>query len=217
MKKHQCALFDLDGVIVDTAKFHFLAWKKIASILNYDLTQIDNEKLKGVSRSDSLDMILKMANKNIETSKFKEYLVQKNLTYLEYIKDINPQDILPGISEALSLLKNKNIKIGLGSASKNAKIILERLGLIHYFEVIIDGNKVEKSKPHPQVFLKASSNLGIVPEKCLVFEDSNAGIQSAKAAGMTAVAIGSPEKFSNEDFCYPDFLTLIQNDLDKLF
>ena len=148
MKKHQCALFDLDGVIVDTAKFHFLAWKKIASILNYDLTQIDNEKLKGVSRSDSLDMILKMANKNIETSKFKEYLVQKNLTYLEYIKDINPQDILPGISEALSLLKNKNIKIGLGSASKNAKIILERLGLIHYFEVIIDGNKVEKSKPN---------------------------------------------------------------------
>ena len=217
MKKHQCALFDLDGVIVDTAKFHFLAWKKIASILNYDLTQIDNEKLKGVSRSDSLDMILKMANKNIETSKFKEYLVQKNLTYLEYIKDINPQDILPGISEALSLLKNKNIKIGLGSASKNAKIILERLGLIHYFEVIIDGNKVEKSKPHPQVFLKASSNFGIVPEKCLVFEDSNAGIQSAKAAGMTAVAIVSPEKFSNEDFCYPDFLTLIQNDLDKLF
>jgi beta-phosphoglucomutase len=128
MKKHECALFDLDGVIVDTAKFHFLAWKKIASILNYDLTPIDNEKLKGVSRSDSLDMILKMANKNIETSKFKAYLIQKNLTYLEYIKDINPQDILPGISEALSLLKNKNIKIGLGSASKNAKIILERLG-----------------------------------------------------------------------------------------
>ena len=217
MKKHKCALFDLDGVIVDTAKFHFLAWKKVSSIFSYDLTLSDNERLKGVSRSDSLRIILKMANITLKPLVFQQFLIQKNQDYLDCIKDINPQDILPGIYDALIFLKQKQIKIGLGSASKNAKIILDRLELTSFFEVVIDGNSVVKSKPHPEVFLNGSSALGVNPDKCLVFEDSASGILAAKAAGMTAVAIGSPESFSNEDFCYPNFLTLVQSDLKELF
>ena len=120
MKKHDCALFDLDGVLVNTAKFHFLAWKKIASIFNYDLTSNDNEQLKGVSRSDSLQIILKMANTVIEPSKFEKYLAQKNLDYLDFIQDLGPKDILPGIFETLIFLNKRKVKIGLGSASKNA-------------------------------------------------------------------------------------------------
>jgi beta-phosphoglucomutase len=217
MKKHDCALFDLDGVIVDTAKFHFLSWKKIASIFNYDLTSNDNEQLKGVSRSDCLQIILKMANTVIEPSKFEKYLAQKNLDYLDFIQDLGPKDILPGIFETLIFLNKRKVKIGLGSASKNAEVILSKLGLTSFFEIVIDGNKVNKSKPHPEVFLRGSLALGVAPEKCLVFEDSASGIISAKAAGMTAVAIGNPDKFLNEDFCYPNFLSLVKNDLDKLF
>ena len=169
MKKHDCALFDLDGVIVDTAKFHFLAWKKIASIFNYDLTSNDNEQLKGVSRSDSLQIILKMANTVIEPSKFEKYLAQKNLDYLDFIQDLGPKDILPGIFETLIFLNKRKVKIGLGSASKNAEVILNKLGLTSFFEIVIDGNKLNKSKPHPEVFLRGSSALGVAPEKCWFF------------------------------------------------
>jgi len=217
MKKHQCALFDLDGVIVDTAKHHFLAWKKVASNLGYILTEEDNEQLKGVSRPDSLQIILKMARKSIDSKDFEACLVQKNKDYLESIKNVSPGDVLPGITDALAFLNKKRIKIGLGSASKNAKVILDRLELTSYFEVIIDGNQVEKSKPDPEVFLKGSTALQIAPEYCVVFEDSASGILAAKAAGMTAIALGNPKVFSNYDFCYPDFLPLVDRDLAQLF
>lgn len=217
MKKHQCALFDLDGVIVDTAKHHFLAWKKVASNLDYILTEEDNEQLKGVSRPDSLQIILKMARKSIDSKDFEACLVQKNKDYLESIKNVSPGDVLPGITDALAFLNKKRIKIGLGSASKNAKVILDRLELTSYFEVIIDGNQVEKSKPDPEVFLKGSTALQIAPEYCVVFEDSASGILAAKAAGMTAIALGNPKVFSNYDFCYPDFLPLVDRDLAQLF
>ena len=144
-KKHLCALFDLDGVIVDTAKYHFLAWKKIAKNIGYDLTHEDNEKLKGVSRQDSLNIILDLANVTIDLEVFNHFLIQKNDDYLLLIQSISPNDILPGIFKALTFLKDREIKIGLGSASKNAKIILQKLQLMDYFEVIIDGNIVIKS------------------------------------------------------------------------
>ncbi|MEO2099456.1 MAG: beta-phosphoglucomutase [Flavobacteriaceae bacterium] len=217
MKKHQCALFDLDGVIVDTAKYHFLAWKKVASNFGYILTEEDNEQLKGVSRPDSLQIILKMSRKSIDSKDFEACLVQKNKDYLESIKNVIPGDVLPGITDALAFLNKKRIKIGLGSASKNAKVILDRLELTSYFEVIIDGNQVEKSKPDPEVFLKGSTALQIAPEYCVVFEDSASGILAAKAAGMTAIALGNPKVFSNYDFCYPDFLPLVDRDLAQLF
>ena len=158
-----------------------------------------------------------MAQTTLDDSNIKRYLIQKNEDYLKYIKDINPQDILPGIFETLTILKEKKVKIGLGSASKNASIILDRLELTSFFDVIIDGNQVDKSKPHPEVFLRGSEALGVNPLQCVVFEDSSSGILAAKAAGMTAVAIGAYETFTKQDYCYPNFLPLVQRGLGELF
>jgi len=217
MKTHTSALFDLDGVIVDTAKYHFLAWKKIASNFGYELSKENNEKLKGVSRPKCLKIILELSNFDLNENSFSYYLNKKNEIYLEYIKNINSENLLPGISEALNYLKEKNIKIGIGSASKNAIFILEKLKLVQFFDVIIDGNQIVNSKPDPEVFLKGSKALGVLPETCVVFEDSDSGIQAAKAAKMTAIAIGTPEKFSNYDFCFTNFLKIVKSDLDNLF
>jgi beta-phosphoglucomutase len=216
-KKHLCALFDLDGVIVDTAKFHFLAWKKIAKNIGYELTHEDNEHLKGVSRQDSLNIILDLANVTINLEVFNHYLIQKNNDYLILIQSISPNDILPGILEALTFLKERGIKIGLGSASKNAKIILQKLQLMDYFEVIIDGNIVIKGKPDPEVFLKGSTALNVPNDRCIVFEDAFAGIIAAKKAGMTAIALGDKKFFSNADFCFSNFTQLNIKVLSNLF
>tara|TARA_B100000795_G_scaffold179895_1_gene136184 strand:+ start:880 stop:1539 length:660 start_codon:yes stop_codon:yes gene_type:complete len=216
-KKHLCALFDLDGVIVDTAKYHFLAWKKIAKNIGYDLTHEDNEQLKGVSRQDSLNIILDLANVTIDLEVFNHFLIQKNDDYLLLIQSISPNDILPGIFEALTFLKDREIKIGLGSASKNAKIILQKLQLMDYFEVIIDGNIVIKGKPDPEVFLKGCNALNVPNDRCIVFEDAFAGIIAAKKAGMTAIALGDKNFFSNADFCYSDFTQLNVKVLSNLF
>ncbi|MDA9157674.1 HAD hydrolase-like protein, partial [Flavobacteriaceae bacterium] len=161
MEKHQCALFDLDGVVVNTAQYHYLAWKNIAHLVGYDLTFQDNEQLKGVSRPDSLRVILKMAQTSISQDEFDRFLIQKNEDYLVLVQALKTTDILPGISEGLVFLKDKGIKIGLGSASKNALLILEKLNLTSYFDVIIDGNQVKKGKPHPEVFLKGSTALNV--------------------------------------------------------
>ena len=216
-KKHLCALFDLDGVIVDTAKYHFLAWKKIAKNIGYDLTHEDNEQLKGISRQDSLNIILDFANVTINLEVFNHYLIQKNNDYLILIQSISPNDILPGILEALTFLKERGIKIGLGSASKNAKIILQKLQLMDYFEVIIDGNMVIKGKPDPEVFLKGSTALNVPNDRCIVFEDAFAGIIAAKKAGMTAIALGDKKFFSNADFCFSNFTQLNIKVLSNLF
>lgn len=216
-KKHLCALFDLDGVIVDTAKYHFLAWKKIAKNIGYDLTHKDNEQLKGISRQDSLNIILDLANVTINLEVFNHYLIQKNNDYLILIQSISPNDILPGILEALTFLKERGIKIGLGSASKNAKIILQKLQLMDYFEVIIDGNMVIKGKPDPEVFLKGSTALNVPNDRCIVFEDAFAGIIAAKKAGMTAIALGDKKFFSNADFCFSNFTQLNIKVLSNLF
>ena len=216
-KKHLCALFDLDGVIVDTAKYHFLAWKKIAKNIGYDLTHKDNEQLKGISRQDSLNIILDLANVTINLEVFNHYLIQKNNDYLILIQSISPNDILPGILEALTFLKERGIKIGLGSASKNAKIILQKLQLMDYFEVIIDGNMVIKGKPDPEVFLKGSTALNVPNDRCIVFEDAFAGIIAAKKAGMTAIALGDKKFFSNADFCFSNFTLLNIKVLSNLF
>ena len=217
MKIHTCALFDLDGVIVDTANYHFLAWRKIASNFGFELSKENNEKLKGVSRTKCLNIILELSNFDLNENSLNYYLKKKNEIYLDYIKNINSKNILPGISKALNYLKEKNIKIGIGSASKNARFILEKLKLVPFFDVIIDGNQIVNSKPDPEVFLKGSKALGVLPENCVVFEDSDSGIQAAKAAKMTAIAIGTPDKFSNYDFCFTNFLKIVKSDLDNLF
>lgn len=216
-KKHHCALFDLDGVLVDTAKYHFLAWKKIAAEFDYELTEADNEQLKGVSRSDSLKIILSLGKKTLDEVTFESFLHQKNNDYLNLIQEVTPSDLLVGVKRTLDFLKKSKIKIGLGSASKNALIILDKLQITSYFETIVDGNAVQNGKPHPEVFLKGSKALNVAPEDCVVFEDSQAGIIAAKAGGMTAIALGRPESFSKMDYCFPDFEALDNEKLQILF
>lgn len=186
-------ILDLDGVICDTAHFHFLAWHRLAAEYGYELTHADNEQLKGVSRADSLTFILGLANKTLSPEQFQEDLHRKNEWYLELVKDMGPLDVLPGVPSFFAEVAARKIPLALGSASKNANMVLTRVGLIHAFNAIVDASQVTHGKPHPETFLKASDLLGIAPEKCLVFEDSAAGVQAAIAGGMNAIGIGTPE------------------------
>lgn len=184
-------IFDLDGVIVDTAKYHYLAWKRLASELGFNFTEKQNEKLKGVSRMRSLDILLEVGNKNFDDDTKLKLADKKNKWYVEYISKMDTSEILPGVKDFLMLLKKNNIKISLGSASKNSMLILENLKLKDCFDSIIDGNKVSKAKPDPEVFLLGAKELNLSPEECVVFEDAEAGVQAAKAANMKVIGIGS--------------------------
>jgi len=175
-------IFDLDGVIVDTAKFHFLAWRKLANDLGFDITETQNEELKGVSRVKSLEIILGWGGVTLTEDEFMEQMAMKNDNYLSYISGMTKSDILPGVSKIIDFLKENDIPIALGSASKNARNILEKVGLYHSFDAIVDGNDVSKAKPNPEVFLIAADQLNVEPENCVVFEDSVAGIQAANLA-----------------------------------
>lgn len=184
-------LFDLDGVLVDTAKYHFLAWERLAQTLGITFTHEDNERLKGVSRMRSLDIILEIGQVTLDESQKITLADKKNEWYKEYIMKMDESEILSGVSEFLSHIKTLGIKVALGSASKNSPIILERTGLYKYFDAIVDGNDVSSAKPDPEVFLLGAERLGLKPEECIVFEDAQAGIEAAIAGGMKVVAVGS--------------------------
>jgi beta-phosphoglucomutase len=186
-------LFDLDGVIVDTAVFHFQAWRRLAQKLGGDFTEEQNEQLKGVSRVDSLKKIIEWTGATVSDEEFQTLMVEKNEWYLELVQGLGPQDALPGALNFLQTAYDQGIKIALGSASKNAPMILEKLGITPLFTAIIDGNNVVNGKPHPEVFLKGAEALGLEPSECVVFEDSIAGVQAAKAGGMSSVGIGDAE------------------------
>lgn len=186
-------LFDLDGVIVDTAVFHFQAWRRLAQKLGGDFTEEQNEQLKGVSRVDSLKKIIEWTGATVSDEEFQTLMVEKNEWYLELVQGLGPQDALPGALNFLQTAYDQGIKIALGSASKNAPMILEKLGITQLFTAIIDGNNVVNGKPHPEVFLKGAEALGLEPSECVVFEDSIAGVQAAKTGGMSSVGIGDAE------------------------
>ncbi len=188
--KIKACIFDLDGVIVDTAKFHFLAWKRLADELNISFDEHDNEQLKGVSRTTSLEIILRKGSIQYSEEEKQEMAVKKNIWYLEYCSTIDESEILPGIKEFLDELKLKNILIGLGSASKNALLILDKLKLTSYFDAIVDGNKITEAKPNPQVFLRAAEELNVNPNEAIVFEDAEAGVEAAIRGGFYAIGIG---------------------------
>ncbi len=200
MGKIKACLFDLDGVIVDTAKYHYIAWKELANEMGFDFTLDDNERLKGVSRMTSLDILLSIGNVVKSEEEKLDLATKKNENYLSYILKMGPEEILPGTKEFLESLNKEGIKIALGSASKNAMTILERLELTSYFEAIIDGTKVSKAKPDPEVFLKGAEALNVSPSECVVFEDAEAGIEAAIAGGMKCVGIGSPEILNKANF-----------------
>ena len=193
----KACIFDLDGVIVDTAKYHFMAWKKLTVMLNIDFTEKDNERLKGVSRMASLEIILEIGKLAPDEKQKEEYAVLKNKWYLDYIGRMMPEEILPGSLEFISELKNTGIRTAIGSASKNTPLILERLGIANFFDAVADGNNVNKAKPDPEVFLTASGMLGVLPSQCVVFEDAIAGVEAALNAGMFCIGIGSADILTN--------------------
>ena len=209
-------IFDLDGVIVDTAKYHFLAWKKLANQIGIDFTETQNEQLKGVSRVKSLEKILSWANTQIPQDEFQQLMEQKNSDYLEYIAQMNSDEILPDVPKTLSQLIDKNQAIALGSASKNARQILQKVALLDQFEVIVDGNNVTEAKPDPEVFLKAAKELGISPNDCIVFEDSVAGIQAANTANMISIGIGDANVLNEATYVFKDFTEISTAFLEKL-
>jgi len=205
MKKVAACLFDLDGVLVDTARYHYLAWKKLADELGIDFTLEHNELLKGVSRMDSLDIILNIGKLQLSLEKKVELADQKNRVYLDYIRQMSEDEILPGVREFLTALREKKIGVALGSASKNAPLILERLKIGDLFDAVIDGTKVSKAKPDPEVFQKGAEALSAAPEECIVFEDAIAGIDAACNAGMMSVGVGDPSTLIKASLVIPGF------------
>lgn len=207
MNNKKAFIFDLDGVIVDTAKYHFLAWQKLAQELGIEFTPEHNEELKGVSRVRSLDIILDLGGIKASQEEKNKWLIQKNEDYLSYLVNMDESEILPGVLPVLHYLKDKKQLIALGSASKNARPILEKTGIISMFDAIVDGNDVSNAKPDPEVFLRAAQLLHTKNEDAIVFEDSVAGIQAANIANMTSVGIGDAfilheAKYHFEDFTF---------------
>ncbi len=199
MEKFEACIFDLDGVIVDTAKYHYLAWKRLANELGFNFSEEDNERLKGVSRMKSLEILLKIGNIKFDEEFILELAEKKNRWYREYIVKMDESEILKGALEFLESLKADGIKLALGSASKNAMTILKQIEIVSLFDAIIDGNKVSKAKPDPEVFLMGAKELEVSPEKCIVFEDAKAGIEAAKRANMYVVGIGFSDVLKGAD------------------
>lgn len=196
----RACIFDLDGVIVDTARYHYLAWKKLADLLGIRFTEIDNERLKGVSRMASLEIILEIGNVRLDEELKEKYAGLKNEWYIDYISRMTPGDLLPGTRDFIDEVKSAGIKTALGSASKNTPLILDRVEISDLFDVVVDGNIVHKAKPDPEVFTKAAALLGVDATSCVVFEDAAAGIEAALNAGMFSVGIGSAAILKNADF-----------------
>ncbi|MEK9530037.1 MAG: beta-phosphoglucomutase [Flavobacteriaceae bacterium] len=194
MDNVKAVIFDLDGVIVDTAQFHYMAWKKLAAEWNYALKKEDNEQLKGVSRMESVAKIAQWAGIYTTDEKLADVAKRKNDLYLALCANLTPNDVLPGIQELIDELKRRHVQIALGSASKNARFVLDRLGLSTTFDTIVDGNNVSKSKPNPEVFLKAAKQMGALPQSCVVIEDAPAGIEAALSAGMQVIGLGTPHE-----------------------
>lgn len=209
-------IFDLDGVIVDTATYHYEAWKRLANSLGFDFTHEQNEQLKGISRMDSLDLVLGWGNTQKSPVEKIQLAQQKNAWYLELVGKMKPDEILPGVRPFIEELKAAGVRIALGSASKNSAEILERTGISDFFDVIVDGNSVSRSKPDPEVFSRGAELLGLAPESCVVIEDAAAGVEAAHKAGMKVIGIGDPQVLKNADLVIPGTQKLNIDDLKNL-
>jgi beta-phosphoglucomutase len=209
-------IFDLDGVIVDTAKYHYAAWRNLANSLGFDFTEAQNEELKGVSRVNSLEIILKIGNIDLSEDEKKSLLIEKNNEYLDYVNKMTSDEILPGVIDILDFLDENNIKYALGSASKNAPMILKKVGLINRFTALVDGNDVTMAKPNPEVFLIGAKKLCMNPENCVVVEDAIAGIQAANAANMTSIGIGNEKVLAGSDYIFKNMAAITTDFLKNL-
>ena len=204
-KVFTACIFDLDGVIVDTAKYHYLAWRRLAHELGFDFSHEHNEQLKGVSRMRSLEILLEVGGITLSKNEMEEAAARKNSWYVDYISMLKPEEILPGVEKFLNELKEKGVKTAIGSASKNADLILQRIELKDRFDAVIDGHKVTRAKPDPEIFLAAARELGTRPAESIVFEDAQAGIEAAHNGGMPCVGVGDPDILEQADIIINGF------------
>lgn len=212
----KAAIFDLDGVIVSTDEYHYKAWKKIADEESIYFDREINERLRGVGRMESLDIILEKSKKNYSLEEKVELAERKNTLYRELLNNLSSSDILNGVMEVLDTFKKNNIKIAIGSSSRNTEIILNRIGLYNYFDAISDGTQIKNSKPDPEVFLLAAKKLGVNPENCLVFEDADSGVEAAIAGKMKVLAVGSASKNSKANIGINDLSYFKYEDILKI-
>ncbi|PQB04149.1 beta-phosphoglucomutase [Aureitalea marina] len=209
-------IFDLDGVIVDTAQYHYLAWKELADSLGISFSEVENEQLKGVSRIRSLEKILEMGNMTLAQDEFDRLITNKNADYLSYVEGMTREEILADVPRVLRFLSENGQRLALGSASKNARTILGKVGLMDQFDTIVDGTQVSKAKPDPEVFIRAAKELHVPAERCIVFEDALAGIQAANNAGMLSIGIGDPTVLREAAFVFSDFTKISNEFLNEL-
>jgi beta-phosphoglucomutase len=194
-------IFDLDGVLTDSAEYHYLAWKRLADEQGIPFSRLDNEALRGVSRRESLTLLLKGLSISEETAQ--DWMERKNNYYIEFIRQMNPSDLLPGALQLLQEIRKAGLKIAIASASKNADDVIERIGLLGAVDILCDGYSVNEPKPSPELFLYAARKLGIPPSECVVVEDATVGIQAAHAGGMRAIGLGPPERVGNAELILP--------------
>ena len=213
--KIKACIFDLDGVIVDTAKYHYLAWRRLARELGFDFSPRQNERLKGVSRMRSLEILLEEGGLTLSNNEMENAARRKNTWYVDFISTITPDEILPGVPGFLREVRSSGVKSAIGSASKNAGIILDRLQIKELFDVVIDGTQVTKAKPDPEIFLVSAIALHCKPGECLVFEDARAGIEAAKNGGMACVGVGDGNILKQADLIISSFDNLRWNDVLK--
>jgi beta-phosphoglucomutase len=209
-------IFDLDGVIVDTARYHYLAWKRLAKELGFEFTESNNEALKGVSRMASLEILLRVGGITKSPGEKEELAARKNGWYVEYISKMTPAEILPGSVRLLKALRREGILTAIGSASRNAGMILDGIRLRELFDVVIDGNKIHSAKPDPEVFVRGAQEMNLPPSTCIVFEDAQAGIEAAIAGGMKCVGVGDPIILGRADMVIPDLTKITVEQLRNL-
>jgi beta-phosphoglucomutase len=212
----KACIFDLDGVLVDTARYHYLAWKRLALELGIDLTEDENERLKGVSRMDSLEIILRLGALERTLAEKEALAAKKNAWFVDYIMAIKPEEIFPGVRDLLHRLRERGLKIALASSSKNADTVIRLLMIANDFDAVVDGNMVAYSKPDPEIFLCAASLLHVAPHYCLVFEDAAAGIEAAVRAGMKCVGVGTPDVLGKANLVIPNTADFDVKNLDTL-
>jgi beta-phosphoglucomutase len=209
-------IFDLDGVIVDTAQYHFLAWKRLANELGYDLTEEENERLKGVSRMQSLEIVLNLAGVVLSEEQKIILANKKNSWFIEYVEKMTPDEIFPGVIDLIHELKSEGIRVGLASSSKNAKTVIRLLGIQDKFEAIVDGSMITHTKPDPEIFLKTARQLDLEPHTCVVIEDAEAGVEAALSAGMKCIGVGSPALLGKANKVYSTTTEITLSTFDEL-